>query len=278
MSSVKPKPLISLTTLDGERFEGLLHHLNNEANTVTLTEVRSFGTENRKSKKGLVQPDPNVRDIVCFPGKNLKEVNVIKANDSEKKFGKNDHTREKFNEKVPRVEETVKPKKFNQLFEKPATSSSGKAGVHVNVHKQYDHSRPDQKTVSKTFDRHTQKDFHKKQRAPRFDQPQPDFQKNKTNVGFAEDFDFDEHNEKFKKLDSSFAEMKVYDKRTSFFDNLPTRPDTKGPDAKAKAQEDRRKANEIDTETFGSEMISEYRPKRYHRNRYQKKKPMEKSL
>ena len=315
MSSSKPKPLISLITLENERFEGTLHHLDNDSNTVTLTDVRNFGTEDRKSKKGFMRADSVVHEKICFEGKNLREVNVIQVPTKVPK-------QEKIVAQRPQSSDiAAKPKgpevkKYSSLFDdpnkkKPSVAETKPKAVPEKIKQRESKERPHGQTTRTQFQvaqrdkvkskpadfapensshmpHIPQKDFkkrefhHKKvqgdcpykqqlERAPK-SEPSPD------SADFTEEFDFAAHNEKFERMNVEFESLKVYDKSSSFFDNLSSRPEKKDFSlaGRVKAQEERRNAKKVDVETFGSEMASSYRQPRYHRNRYQKKKQTEK--
>jgi len=66
---------ISLITMSELRYEGILVNVNTVNSTVTLRDVRMFGTESR-SAQSYVMPSPEVFDYIVFNGKDIKDLTV----------------------------------------------------------------------------------------------------------------------------------------------------------------------------------------------------------
>ncbi|KAI8071058.1 Scd6-like Sm domain-containing protein [Gongronella butleri] len=70
---------ISLISLSDIRYVGILHSINTTDSTVSLENVRSFGTENRRSKEEEVAASDSVFDFVVFRGSDIKDLQVFEA-------------------------------------------------------------------------------------------------------------------------------------------------------------------------------------------------------
>lgn len=68
---------IHLTSVSEIRYEGLLHNIDIEGNTVSLTQVRIFGTEGRKGGVDEVPPSSEVFEIIVFRGSDIKDLTLF---------------------------------------------------------------------------------------------------------------------------------------------------------------------------------------------------------
>lgn len=73
---------IHLTSISEIRYEGLLHNIDIDGNTVSLTNVSIFGTEGRKNGVDEVPPSNEVFDVIVFRGSDIKDLTLF---DEEKK-------------------------------------------------------------------------------------------------------------------------------------------------------------------------------------------------
>lgn len=68
---------ISLITTSDIRYEGILFTLNREESTIAVQNVRSFGTEGRRSPE--VPMSNEIYDFIIFRGKDLKDLTVLQG-------------------------------------------------------------------------------------------------------------------------------------------------------------------------------------------------------
>lgn len=72
---------ISLISVTDNRYVGLLEDIDSEKGTVTLKEVRCFGTEGRKNwGPEEIYPNPTVYNSVKFNGSEVKDLSILDAN------------------------------------------------------------------------------------------------------------------------------------------------------------------------------------------------------
>lgn len=67
---------ISLISKSEIRYEGTLNSINSTDATVTLENVRSFGSEGRRGGSKEVQPSPQVYELIVFRGTDIKDLKV----------------------------------------------------------------------------------------------------------------------------------------------------------------------------------------------------------
>ena len=69
---------ISIITTNDIRYEGTMYNVNQVERTITLKDVRSFGTEDRK-REGFIAPLNMVYDFIVFHSTEIKELNANKG-------------------------------------------------------------------------------------------------------------------------------------------------------------------------------------------------------
>jgi protein LSM14 len=77
---------ISLVSKSDIRYVGVLHEINSEDSTVSLENVRSFGTEGRKGNPDEeIPPSDQTYDFIVFRGSDVKDLRIEKAPPKENK-------------------------------------------------------------------------------------------------------------------------------------------------------------------------------------------------
>ena len=74
---------ISLISKSEIRYEGKLSAIDTTEHTVSLSNVRSYGTEGRRGESNEIPASNEIYEYIIFRGADIKDLNVIqKANDS----------------------------------------------------------------------------------------------------------------------------------------------------------------------------------------------------
>jgi protein LSM14 len=67
---------ISLVSNSDIRYVGFLHEINSEQSTVSLKQVRSFGTEGRRNGIGEIPASDGVYEFIVFRGSDVKDLKI----------------------------------------------------------------------------------------------------------------------------------------------------------------------------------------------------------
>ena len=67
---------IRIITASEIRYEGTLYQINTKDKTITLKNVVTFGTEDRKTDE-VIPPSQNVYEIIIFKASHIKDINVL---------------------------------------------------------------------------------------------------------------------------------------------------------------------------------------------------------
>ncbi|CAG9325690.1 unnamed protein product [Blepharisma stoltei] len=70
---------ISLISKSDIRYEGTLHSIDPNEHTVSLSNVRSFGTENRRIDGKQIPASNDLYEFIIFRGSDIKDLSVIQA-------------------------------------------------------------------------------------------------------------------------------------------------------------------------------------------------------
>ncbi|CAI7342752.1 CGH_1_collapsed_G0016330.mRNA.1.CDS.1 [Saccharomyces cerevisiae] len=251
---------ISLISVTDNRYVGLLEDIDSEKGTVTLKEVRCFGTEGRKNwGPEEIYPNPTVYNSVKFNGSEVKDLSILDAN---------------INDIQPVVPQMMPP--ASQFPPQQAQSPpQAQAQAHVQTNPQapkpesnvpaavagygvYTPTSTETATASmndKSTPQDTNVNSQSRERGKNGEN-EPKYQRNKnrssnrppqSNRNFKvdipnEDFDFQSNNAKFTKGDSTAVEKEkelesavhkqdesdeqFYNKKSSFFDTISTSTET----------------------------------------------------
>ena len=82
---------ISLVSKAEIRYEGFLHFINPEENTVGLKDVRMLGTQGRRGGQGEVEANQTTYDFIIFRGGDIKDLTVFDDNTPQPEPPRNDH-------------------------------------------------------------------------------------------------------------------------------------------------------------------------------------------
>lgn len=67
---------ISLVSNSNIRYVGVLHEINSEQSTVSLKQVRSYGTEGRRQGVDEIPPSDGVYEFIIFRGSDVKDLKI----------------------------------------------------------------------------------------------------------------------------------------------------------------------------------------------------------
>lgn len=70
---------ISLVSNSNIRYVGILHEINSEQSTVSLKQVRSYGTEGRRGGVDEIPPSEGVYEFIIFRGSDVKDLKIAET-------------------------------------------------------------------------------------------------------------------------------------------------------------------------------------------------------
>lgn len=70
---------ISLVSNSNIRYVGTLHEINSEQSTVSLKQVRSYGTEGRRGGVDEIPPSEGVYEFIIFRGSDVKDLKIAES-------------------------------------------------------------------------------------------------------------------------------------------------------------------------------------------------------
>ena len=71
------RSLISLISKSDVRYQGVLHEINSENSTVSLSNVQSFGTEGRRNGVDEMDPSEDIWPYIVFRGSDVKDLQIV---------------------------------------------------------------------------------------------------------------------------------------------------------------------------------------------------------
>jgi protein LSM14 len=69
--------LISLISKSDVRYQGVLHEINSENSTVSLSNVQSFGTEGRRNGVDEMEASEDIWQYIVFRGSDVKDLQIV---------------------------------------------------------------------------------------------------------------------------------------------------------------------------------------------------------
>ncbi|RNF10038.1 kinesin [Trypanosoma rangeli] len=247
---------ITLITNSLIRYEGTLGQIDGPNNTVSLTNVRVFGTEGRGEEAGLAQipPADQLFDQIVFRGSDIKELTVFEE----------PHNAMMDPAIVTALPARNPPSKMTSTQQRSGPSAGHAHPQQQQQQQQHHHHQPHHQQQryggggyrrggggsgyrgARRADGHTGQDFRPATGAAKEE--------------FKDDFDFTKSREEFEKKKNEFEKAKedakthskVYD-RSSFFDKISCDQQDRI------VRLDREGMKRADAETFGSEMVGNMR-------------------
>mmetsp|Transcript_13082 Transcript_13082/g.24452 ORF Transcript_13082/g.24452 Transcript_13082/m.24452 type:complete len:276 (+) Transcript_13082:1974-2801(+) len=225
---------ISLISKSDIRYEGTLHSIQAKEHTVSLSNVKSFGTEGRRGDGQEIPASNEVYGLIIFRGSDIKDLTVIKSatlKDPAIIRAEPAETREKV---APKVEEPP-PKKE----ESPPRTTEPEVPISAAT---TGYSR-----------QHNTRRGARGGRRPNFREPHGELKRNINETlreELDQEFDFTAANRRLEKHDIQEEEDKYYDKKSSFFDSISY--------SKSEARlehSERERQKFLDRETFGTESV-----------------------
>ena len=264
---------ISLISKSEIRYEGFLKFINTEENTVGLNDVKMYGTEGRRGGNEI-PPGDQLYEFIVFRGGNIKDLTVfedtpdpaiISAQPKKGDGGRNDRGRNMWDQPSRgKPEANYNPRPGDHRFaNRPPPFHGGDPDFDVRGRGHRDGGRG----RGYSNDRYDGGRGGRGGRGnfgggSRFDSERGTGREfvasSNPNKEFKEDFDFEGQKKKFdindaKKLGNEVG--KVYDKSSSFFDNIS---DTSKFD-RSRAREQREKQRAQDNDTFGGDFVAQNR-------------------
>ena len=77
LTHISDSSLISLISKSDVRYQGVLHEINSEKATVSLSDVKSFGTEGRRNGVDEMEPSEDVWPYIVFRGSDVKDLQIV---------------------------------------------------------------------------------------------------------------------------------------------------------------------------------------------------------
>ena len=240
---------ISLISKSDIRYEGTLYTIDPTEHTVSLSNVRSFGTEGRRQDGHEIPPSGDIYEYIIFRGSDIKDLRVVQSGspqeEQQNKAPKTESRPEPKPEVKPQeVKSDVKtePKPEVRVESKPSPKPEVRPDPPISESASFDPPRPQTEgdpTRSPTrggYRHHRPGDF---QRPAYTARPATDLQ---------EDFDFTEANSHLQRTEvKSESEPKAYDKKRSFFDSITSSIG----ESRRETREEREMQRAVDSETFG---------------------------
>ncbi|CAG9331834.1 unnamed protein product [Blepharisma stoltei] len=129
---------ISLISKSDIRYEGTLHSIDPNEHTVSLSNVRSFGTEGRRIDGKQIPPSADLYEFIIFRGSDIKDLSVIQAtpilNDSAIIKANIKETQPNLKDPQPAAREFEPHQRYeNRPASRPYQSRTGRGELHENI-------------------------------------------------------------------------------------------------------------------------------------------------
>ena len=254
------------------RYEGILHQINTEESTISLQQVRSFGTEGRRTPN--VPASDEIYEFIIFRGKDIKDLFVLEDS-SERRPSLSDPAIVTVSKAAPVVQKQAPSVNYSDRRNEPLKPRQPYQQQLNNNRDSY--QRPERRSDDRRYDDRRNDDRRNDDRRSY----QPTYRgfaprgrggrggrRDSHSVGelaanenatvkaeVKEDFDFSSANSKFSKPEEPTGVIRAgYSKTKSFFDDISCDALDRAKDASERIQRD--KLRSTDRETFGAAALN----------------------
>lgn len=207
---------ISLISKSEIRYEGILHTIDPTQHTVSLSNVKSFGTEGRRGDGQEISASNEVYEYIIFRGSDIKDLTVVQS---------------------------------TSILRDPAIIQANAAVINSEPEPQIVHHEPLPVRHEQHYSRGRRPYRGRGDTVPHGELTRnPDLTLREQ---YLEEFDFASANSLLSKSDKSSDLPRSYDKKSSFFDSITS----SAADKDKECRFDRDKQKELDRETFGNSSV-----------------------
>ena len=254
------------------RYEGILHQINTEESTISLQQVRSFGTEGRRTPN--VPASDEIYEFIIFRGKDIKDLFVLEDASEQRRPSLSDPAIVTVSKAAPVIQKQAPAPSVNYTDRRNEPLKPRQPYQQQSNNNRDSIQRPERRFDDRRYDdrrnderRSYQPAYRGYDRAPR-GRGGRGGRRDSHSVGelaanenatvkaeVKEDFDFSSSNAKFSKPEEAAGVIRAgYSKTKSFFDDISCDALDRAKDASERIQRD--KLRSTDKETFGAAALN----------------------